>query len=173
MPPIEVSSFHHRDHSLAGFILSGRWPQTTREWTQFLAVAVRIAAQPGFLAHTSVFRAVDELPDDPEPGTVGLVTCAGPVIGEDAPGPGALATPQPTALIVLHPPGETTPSTPEVVGAASGALLLPGVPHLGLDHRASWAEAEPHGTVTRLLSRIGVDPSEDPDIAVLATLCAA
>ena len=173
MPPIEVSSFHHRDHSLAGFILSGRWPQTTREWTQFLAVAVRIAAQPGFLAHTSVFRAVDELPDDPEPGTVGLVTCAGPVIGEDAPAPGALATPQPTALIVLHPPGETTPSTPEVVGAASGALLLPGVPHLGLDHRASWVEAEPDGTVTRLLSRIGVDPSEDPDIAVLATLCAA
>ena len=173
MASIEVSSFHHRDHSLAGFILSGRWPQTTREWTQFLAVAVRIAAQPGFLAHTSVFRAVDELPDDPEPGTVGLVTCAGPVFGDDAPGPGALATPQPTALIVLHPPGETTPSTPEVVGAASGALLLPGVPHLGLDHRASWVEAEPDGTVTRLLSRIGVNPAEDPDIAVLATLCAA
>ena len=65
------------------------------------------------------------------------------------------------------------PSTPEVIGAASGALLLPGVPHLGLDHRASWVEAEPDGTVTRLVSRVGVDPSEDPDIAVLATLCAA
>jgi hypothetical protein len=27
--------------------------------------------------------------------------------------------------------------------------------------------------VTRLISRVGVDPAEDPDIAVLATLCAA
>ena len=26
---------------------------------------------------------------------------------------------------------------------------------------------------TRLVSRVGVDPGEDPDIAVLATLCAA
>ncbi len=173
MSAIQVSSFHHDDRSLAGFILSGRWPQSTREWTQFLAVAVQLAAQPGFLQHTSVFRAVDELPDDPQPDTVGLVTCAGPVIGDDAPRPGELAIPQPTALLVLHPPAETMPSTPEVVGAASGALLLPGVPHLGLDHRASWVEAEPDGTVTRLVSRVGVDPSEDPDIAVLATLCAA
>jgi len=74
---------------------------------------------------------------------------------------------------VLHPPSETTPSTPESQGAASGALLLPGVPHLGLGHRASWVEAEADGTVTRLLSRVGMDPVEDPDIAVLATLCAA
>ncbi|MFM8774305.1 MAG: hypothetical protein ACKOFP_10830 [Actinomycetota bacterium] len=28
------------------------------------------------------------------------------------------------------------------------------------------------GTVTRLVSRVGVDLSIDPDIAVLATLCA-
>jgi hypothetical protein len=120
-----------------------------------------------------VFRSVDELPDDPQPDTVGLVTWAGPVIGDDAPRPGDLATPLPTALFVLHPPSETTPSTPESAGAASGALLLPGVPHLGLDHRASWVEAEADGTVTRLISRVGVDPGEDPDIAVLATLCAA
>ena len=107
------------------------------------------------------------------PDTVGLVTCAGPVIGESAPRPGELSAPQPTALFVLHPPSETTPSTPESQGAASGALLLPGVPHLGLGHRASWVEAEADGTVTRLLSRVGMDPVEDPDIAVLATLCAA
>lgn len=173
MTNIEVSTFHHRDLTLAGFILSGRWPHTTREWSQFLALAVRVAAQPGHLPHTSIFRAVDELPDEPQPGTVGLVTLAGPVIGESAPGPGDLANPQPTALLVLHPPAETQPSTPEVIGAASGALLLPGVPHLGLDHRASWVEAEPDGTVTRLVSKVGIDPHEDPDIAVLATLCAA
>ena len=47
------------------------------------------------------------------------------------------------------------------------------MPHLGLDHRASWVEAEADGTVTRLVSRVGMDPVEDPDIAVLAILCAA
>jgi hypothetical protein len=173
MPAIHVSPFHHRDYSLAGFVLSGRWPHSTREWAQFLAVAVRWAAQPGGLSTTTVFRAVDELPIDPQPDVIGLVTAAGPVIGEDAPLPGALVDPQPTALFVLHPPSETAPSTPEADGAASGALLLPGMPHLGLDHRASWVEAEADGTVTRLVSRVGVNPGEDPDLAVLATLCVA
>lgn len=173
MSSVQVAPFLRPDYSLAGFLISGRWPESTREWAQFLALAVRIAAHPGTLPITSVFRSLDDLPDDPAPDTVGMVMCAGPIIGEDAPGPGALATPQPAALFVLHPPSETTPSTPESQGAASGALLLPGVPHLGLEHRATWVEAEADGTVTRLVSRVGVDPGEDPDIAVLATLCAA
>ena len=173
MTEIGVSAFHRADHTLAGFILSGRWPESTREWTQFLAVAVRIAARPGYLPTTSVFHAADVLPDDPAPDVVGLVTCSGPILGQGAPAPGALSDPQPTALVVLHPPSETVPSTPEFFGVASGAVLLPGVPHLGLDHRAAWVEAEADGTVTKLLSRVGVDPREDPDIAVLATLCAA
>lgn len=169
---IEVSAFAGGDRSLAGFILSGRWPQTTREWTQFLAIAVRFAAMPGLLPTTTVFRAVEDLPQDPEPDTVGLVTAAGPVVGQGAPRPGQFSEPQPAALLVLHPPFETSPSTPEAEGAASGCVLLPGVPHLGLDHRAGWVEAEADGTVTRLLSRVGVDIASDPDIAVLATLCA-
>lgn len=173
MSDVHVSAFLRTDYSLAGFVISGRWPSTTREWAQFLAIAVRIAAHPGALQHTSVFRSVDDLPDDPHPDTVGLVTCAGPVIGDSAPRPGEFAAPQPAALFVLHPPGETIPSTPESQGAASGALLLPGVPHLGLGHRATWVEAEADGTVTRLVSRVGVDPAEDPDIAVLATMLAA
>ncbi|MFM7212151.1 MAG: peptidase [Actinomycetota bacterium] len=169
---IEVSAFSGKDRSLAGFLLSGRWPENTREWTQFLAIAVRFAAMPGLVPTTMVFRAVEELPDDPDPETVGLVTVAGPVLGEGAPLPGQFADPQPPALLVLHPPSETRPSTPEAEGVASGCVLLPGVPHLGLDHRAGWVEAEADGTVTRLVSRVGVDLSIDPDIAVLATLCA-
>lgn len=169
---IEVSAFSGKDRSLAGFLLSGRWPATTREWTQFLAIAVRFAAMPGLLPTTTVFRAVEDLPEDPQPDTVGLITAAGPVLGSGAPRPGQFADPQPAALIVLHPPAETRPSTPEAEGAASGCVLLPGVPHLGLDHRAGWVEAEADGTVTRLISRVGVDLSADPDIAVLATLCA-
>ncbi len=169
---IEVSAFAGRDRSLAGFILSGRWPESTREWTQFLAVAVRFAAMPGLLGTTTVFRAIDEVPDEPDPDAVGLVTAAGPVLGDGAPRPGQFADPQPPAILVLHPPAETSPSTPEAQGVASGCLLLPGVPHLGLDHRAGWVEAEADGPVTRLVSRVGVQVTEDPDLAVLATLCA-
>ena len=169
---IEVSAFSDKDRSLAGFLLSGRWPENTREWTQFLAIAVRFAAMPGLVPTTMVFRAVEELPDDPGPDTVGLVTIAGPVLGDGAPRPGQFADPQPPALLVLHPPSETRPSTPEAEGVASGCVLLPGVPHLGLDHRAGWVEAEADGTVTRLVSRVGVALGDDPDIAVLATLCA-
>jgi hypothetical protein len=73
----------------------------------------------------------------------------------------------------LHPPAETRPSLPEVEGAASGVLWLPGVPELGLEHRAAWVEAEADGTVTRLVSAVDVDPWADADLAVLATLVAA
>lgn len=170
--PIAVTAFTTADRALAGFILSGRWPSSTREWTAFLAVAVRFAAVPGLLRTTTVFRAVEDLPENPEPDAVGLVTAAGPVIGAGAPAAGSLATPQPPALLVLHPPSETVPSTPEVHGVASGCVLLPGVPHLGLAHRAGWVEAEPDGTVTRLVSQVSVDVTADPDVAVLATLCA-
>jgi uncharacterized protein (TIGR02996 family) len=68
---------------------------------------------------------------------------------------------------------ETTPSLPECLGAASGCVLLPGLPHLGLDHRAAWVEAESDGTVTSMVSRVGIDPISDPDTAILAMLLAA
>lgn len=172
-PRVEVSAFHGGDRCLSGFVVSGRWPGSTREWAQFLAIAVRLAAVPGLVPTTTVFRAVEDVPDDPQPGTVGLVTRSGPVLGEGAPAPGAFRAAAPPALILLHPPGESRPSTPEVVGAASGCVLLPGLPHLGLEHRAAWVEAEVDGTVTRLVSQVGVDPSLDPDTAVLAMLLAA
>jgi len=170
---IEIWPFQRKDGSLAGFLMGGRWPENTREWTQFLALTVQFAAHPGFLPTTAVFRATAELPEDPQPGTVGLVTWAGTVVGDDALGPGAFSRPQPPAVFVLHPPDETVPSAPENAGAASGAVLLPGVPHLGLSHRAGWVEADAHGTVTKLLSGVDIDPTDDPDLAVLATLCAA
>lgn len=173
MSGVQVSPFHDGDRMLAGFVLSGRWPESTREWTHFLALAVRVAAIPGMLNTTTVFRALEDRPETEIEDAVGIVVCAGPVLGERAPLAGAFAEPFPTALMLLHPPDETVPSTPENAGAASGALLLPGVPHLGLEHRAGWAEADSDGTITKLLSRVGVLPTEDPDIAVLATLCAA
>ncbi|MBY4131250.1 peptidase [Rhodococcus fascians] len=169
---IGVSPFHAAG-LLRGFVISGRWPDTTKEWAQFLALAVRVASMPGLLATSTVFGVREELPEDPEPGTIGLVVAEGPVIGDFALSPGRFADRQPAALLMLHPPSETTPSLPECAGAASGCVLLPGLPHLGLDHRAAWVEAESDGTVTSMVSRVGLDPISDPDTAVLAMLLAS
>lgn len=159
--------------TLRGFVISGRWPDNTQEWAQLLALAVRVASLPGLLRTSTVFGAREDLPENPEPGTVGLVIAEGPVLGEFALLPGRFAEHQPPALLMLHPPSETTPSLPECAGAASGCILLPGVPHLGLEHRAAWVEAELDGTVTSMVSRIGLDPISDPDTAVLAMLLAS
>ena len=137
---VEIAPFHSGG-ALKGFVVSGRWPDSTKEWAQ--------------------------------PGTVGLVLAEGPVVGEEAVTPGYFADHQPTALLMLHPPAETTPSLPECRGAASGCLLLPGLPYLGLDHRAAWVEAEADGTITSMVSRVGVDPISHPDTAILAMLLAA
>ncbi len=171
--PVEISAFHRKDLSLAGFLLHGRWPDSTLEWSQVLTLAVRIAAVPGILHTTTVFRATDQKPAVGDTHAVGVMASAGPVLGDHAPGPGSLADPRPSALFVLHPPSETTASLPEVDAAASGVVWLPGLPHLGLEHRAAWVEAEADGTVTRLVSAVDVDPWQDPDLAVLAVLVAA
>lgn len=172
---VELAPFAKGGRGLAGFVISGRWPGTTHEWAQLLTLAVRLAAVPGMVPSTTVFRTTEDRPDSAGaiPEAVGLVLSAGPVVGEGAPAPGALAAPMPSALLLLHPPQESTPSTPEVCGAASGCVLLPGLPHLGLGHRAAWVEAEADGSVTRLVSQVGVDPQFDPDTAVLAMLLAA
>ncbi|RWA15857.1 peptidase [Mycolicibacterium brumae DSM 44177] len=156
-----------------GFVVSGRWPNTTHEWAQLLTVTVRIASIPGLLATTTIFGVREEVPEQPEPDAIGLVLAEGPVVGDAAVEPGRFAGCPPPALLVLHPPSETSPTLPECVGAASGCVLLPGLPHLGLDHRAAWVEAEADGTVTSMVSRVGIDPISDPDTAVLAMLLAA
>ncbi|MDT5200339.1 MAG: hypothetical protein QOH34_1861, partial [Mycobacterium sp.] len=88
--PIEVAPFHSRG-ALKGFVISGRWPDSTKEWAQLLMVAVRVASLPGLLNTTTVFGAREELPDAPAPGTVGLVLAEGPVVGESAVRPGYFA----------------------------------------------------------------------------------
>ena len=170
--PIEVAPFHSHG-SLKGFVISGRWPDSTKEWAQLLIVAVRVASLPGLLSTTTIFGAREELPESPQPGTVGLVMAEGTVVGESAVPPGYFAQHQPPALLMLHPPSETMPSLPECSGAASGCVLLPGLPHLGLEHRAAWVEAESDGTITSMVSRVGVDPISHPDTAILAMLLAA
>ncbi|OBI03438.1 peptidase [Mycolicibacter heraklionensis] len=169
---IEVAPFHSRGE-LHGFVVFGRWPDSTKEWAQLLSLTVRVATMPGLLPTTTVFGTHEELPGQAGPGTVGLLLAEGTVIGESAISPGYFAGRQPSALLMLHPPSETIPSLPECRGAASGCVLLPGIPYLGLEHRAAWVEAESDGTVTSMVSRVGVDPVSHPDTAVLAMLLAA
>ncbi|WP_261778241.1 MULTISPECIES: peptidase [unclassified Rhodococcus (in: high G+C Gram-positive bacteria)] len=169
---IGVAPFH-ASGTLRGFVISGRWPDTTKEWAQLLAFTVRVASTPGLLDTSTVFCVREELPEDPHEGTVGIVVSEGPVIGDHAVTPERFALHQPAALMMLHPPSETMPTLPECAGAASGCVLLPGLPHLGLDHRAAWVEAEADGTVTSMISRVGLDPISHPDTAVLAMLLAA
>ena len=89
--------------SLKGFVVSGRWPDSTKEWAQLLMVAVRVASLPGLLSTTTIFGVREELPDEPAPGTVGLVMAEGTVVGESAIPPGYFARRQPPALLMLHP----------------------------------------------------------------------
>ena len=171
--PIQVSPFHRADFSLAGLLLHGRWPESVREWSQVLVLAVRIAAVPGTVPTTEVFRARDDLPVEAVGNPVGVVACEGPAIGDLAPAPGSFAGTSPPALIVLHPPSQTSHDLAEDEGAASGCLLLPGIPQLGLEHRAAWVQADASGYVSRMVSAAGVDPMSDPDLAVMAILLAA
>lgn len=169
---IEVAPFHHHG-TLHGFVVFGRWPNSTKEWAQLLGIAVRVASTPGLLSTTTIFGTREDLPESTGPGTVGLLLAEGTVCGETALAPGYFADSQPAALLMLHPPSETVPTLPECRGAASGCILLPGLPHLGLEHRAAWVEAEADGTITSLVSRVGVDPVSHPDTAILAMMLAA
>lgn len=170
--PIELSPFHRKDLTLAGFLLHNRWPDNMREWGQLMVLATRIAAVPGLVRTSEVFKTdEDEPPVLENADIVGVVSDAGPVLGDEAPEAGSIARPH--ALLVLHPPDETVPSLAEDEGMASGCLLLPGLPDLGLAHRAMWVEADSEGNVGRLVSREDVGQLDDPDVAVLATLMAA
>ncbi len=168
---IEVAPLQS-EGSLYGFMLIGRWPQDTVEWAKFLVLAVQIAAVPGMLPTSTVFRVREDLPEPQTANAVGLVALEGQLLGDHPLRPGAFAEYQPPGLVVLHPPSTTLGSVPDY-DVASGCLLLPGLPHLGLDHRAAWVEADVDGTVTRLVSKVGIDPQRDADTAALAMLLAA
>ena len=149
-PSIEVAPLQS-EGSLYGFMLIGRWPNDTVEWAKFLVLAVQMAAVPGLLPVSTVFRVREELPEQPQPGAVGLVVKEGQLMGDKPLLPGQFAAYHPPGLIVLHPPSSTLSSVPDY-DVASGCVFLPGLPHLGLDHRAAWVEADVEGTVTHLVS---------------------
>ena len=168
---IEVAPLQS-EGSLYGFMLIGRWPHDTVEWAKFLVLAVQMAAVPGMLHGSTVFRVREDLPEPAQLNAVGLVALEGQLLGEHPLRPGQFANLQPPGLVVLHPPSSTLGSVPDY-DVASGCVFLPGLPHLGLDHRAAWVEADVEGTVTHLVSKVGIDPLGDADTAALAMLLAA
>lgn len=170
-PSVEVAPLQSKG-ALHGFLLIGRWPSDTVEWAKFLVLAVQMAAVPGMLRTSTVFRVREEVPDEPHAGAVGLVVAEGQLIGDHPLQPGQFAACSPPGLVVLHPPSSTLSSVPDYE-VASGCVFLPGLPHLGLDHRAAWVEADVDGTVTQLISRVGIDPQGNADTAALAMLLAA
>lgn len=167
---VELAPFSGRGRALAGFVLCNRWPESTQEWAETLSLVVRLAAVPGMVPTATVFHTSDEKPtvsgDLTNP--VGLMIVDGPVVGDEAVQPGALSEPVPHAAMLLHPP-----AGPESTAEAAGCVLLPGVPHLGLPHRAIWVNSQADGTVTRLVAAEEADVQKDPDTAVLALLMAA
>lgn len=167
---VELAPFGGRDRSLAGFVVSGRWPATTSEWTELLGLVVRLGAVPGLVKTPTVFCTSQDRPEASEQlqDPVGLVLSVGPAVGDCAPEPGSLGDPLPYAAMLLHPPTDIEHDEP-----ASGTLILPGLPHLGLPHRAAWVSSKADGTVTRWITDDDVEPEQDADTAVLAMLLAA
>ena len=153
--------------------MSGRWPASTVEWARFLLLAVRVASVPGMLHTSTVFRVREELPDEPAPGPSAWSSPRARSSATTPCCPDNSPTINRPGLIVLHPPNEIRPTLPEYDEVASGCVLLPGLPHLGLDHRAAWVEADHRGNVTSMISRAGVNPYDDADTAVLAMFLAA
>lgn len=169
---IGVSPFHSRG-TLKGFVISGRWPDSTKEWAQLLMVAVRVASLPGLLSTTTVFGAREELPDEPAPGTVGLVLAEGTVFGESAIQPGYFADHQPPALLMLHPRRKQRRRCRNARERRRDVSCCPGCPIWDWNTGPRGVEAEADGTITSMVSRVGVDPISHPDTAILAMLLAA
>lgn len=169
MADIRLAPFQRTDRSLAGLVISGRWPNELREWVHVMLLLTRLATSPGLVAASEIFTATDLVPDNPAQDAVGSILDLGPAtdVGVLAPERSA-----PTAALVLHPPGAAAQS-PGYHDTATGALLLPGLPHIGLAHQVAWVEVEPDGTVAKLITALVTDTNTDPDVAVLSNLIAA
>ena len=127
---VQVAPFHSGG-SLKGFVVSGRWPDSTKEWAQLLMVAVRVASLPGLLATTTIFGVREELPDEPAPGTVGLVLAEGTVVGESAIPPGYFARPDATRTADAAPAVGDHAVAARMLGRRIGLRTAAGDPASG------------------------------------------
>lgn len=192
-------SLHPVTGALEGFTIHDRYPHDTTEWVNLLAIVVTHAALHPVSVTRSLLFAVLDLSDTEavesyrerraEDRAAGLV---GPDDGDVSPpyiritALGAVADPQaeeplrvvhPLGAAVVHPLGATRVDDEEeredVPVSAAGCLLLPGIPEVGLDHRAAWAAVREDGLVSRLTYTSHASPDLDADVAYLATVMVA
>jgi hypothetical protein len=192
-------SLHPVTGALEGFTIHDRYPRDTTEWVNLLAVVVTHAALHPVSVTRPLLFAVLDLSDTDAVGSyretrtddvrAGLVeeeageasppfiriAALGPVADPAAEEP--LRIVHPLGAAVIHPLGATRVDDEEdrddVPGSAAGCLLLPGIPEVGLDHRAAWAAVREDGLVSRLTYTSHASPHHDPDVAYLATVMAA
>lgn len=79
----------------------------------------------------------------------------------------------PAAWLVLHPVSDGQDADleePNSLPTASGSLLLPGIPEIGLDHRAAWAAVDIDGAVAHMRYTTHARLTETVDLAVIASV---
>ncbi len=117
--PIGLTPFQH-EGTLNGILISGRWPESTLEWTQTLVGSVRIACRPGFLPTTTIFGVVEQRPPHGGEDTVGMMVAIGNVVDDSFVEAGRFLN-NPPALVIAAP-AVADPSV--VAGVFRGRLGL-------------------------------------------------
>lgn len=166
----------------ATFLLSGRpTPQKTSDWMRLLVIVLSYVALKDpfeqsmfYAADTPAYRETET--DEGNEVYNGVTAVFHPL----APVFSLVSTSRPvttpataSAFLVLHPAGahmHPDLEEPDSLPVAGGALLLPGVPELGLDHRAAWAAVSVDGEIANMNYTSHAKLTEHQDIAVLSAL---
>lgn len=144
-------------------------PQRTSDWMRALVDVLTYVAVRRTLTTSMLYVAE---PGDTTAGLAVTLVPVAPLLTGLSPATVADLSAAP-GWAVLHPAG--TMPTPDLDEAGSepvavGSLLLPGVPAIGLDHRAAWAAVDISGRVAHMRYTGHVNGSETLDLAVLAAL---
>ena len=165
------------------FMLAGRpVPQRTSDWMRLLVIVLSYVALRDpfvksmfYIAQTPADHP-DRFQQDSEPvpqqDMTAFFSPLAPVFPV-SPQHVLYAPVEASALLILHPAGiQATPDLEEPDGlpVAVGALLLPGMPQLGLDHRAAWAAVSIDGEIANMNYTSHAKLTEHQDIAVLSVL---
>lgn len=145
------------DNSFQGFEIKGRRPENPLEWAHATLAMAHYFLQASLVSQEPTFLAVHDDPLQRFEDT--LLTL--PVIER-----GFVALDRNKfGLFALG--GAVVRVEQEV---AVGALLFPGIPHLGIGHTATVVHIDVEGQVHRIITDDNASTTIDPDIAVLSSV---